>query len=188
MSSVRWVAVFSGQGGQRVEHARSVRDMLPMEARDGDVACNRVAQPTVVAWQVSAYMRFASQLPAPALVAGYSVGQIAACSAAGGFDAHDAIAIAASRARLMDEACPEPAGLAAVLGLDEHTLDTLCARTGAEIAIRNGPRHFVVGGPETCLRALIVQSVAQGATRAQSLPVTTPAHTRWLDPAVPRFA
>jgi [acyl-carrier-protein] S-malonyltransferase len=38
------------------------------------------------------------------------------------------------------------------------------------------------------LDALIEKSLALGATRAQALCVTTPAHTRWLDAAVPRFA
>jgi [acyl-carrier-protein] S-malonyltransferase len=188
MPSLRWVALFSGQGGQRVEHAQRVRDMLPVPARDGDVVRNRVAQPIVVAWQTFAYASVSAQLPPPSLVAGYSVGEIAACFAAGGFDAREAIDIAQTRAGIMDEAVPEPSGLAAILGLDESTVDALCARNGAAIAIRNGPRHFVVGGREPSLRSLIAQSHVEGATRACALPVSVPAHTPLLAAAVPRFA
>ena len=205
-SRVKWVALFSGQGNQRAEHVRRLRASLQGELADAwqralasiDIAAetlddrallrNRVAQPTLVAWQVSAYAAIANALPPPVLVAGYSVGEIAACSAAGGYDVRAAIELAATRARLMDEAIRGPSGLAAVLGLPESTVRSLCERTGTAIAIRNGPRHFVAGGPQAPLEALIAAAMEEGATRACALPVTTAAHTLWLAPAVPRFA
>jgi len=88
----------------------------------------------------------------------------------------------------MDEATDAPSGLAAVLGLDAGELAALCQRAGAAVAIRNGPRHFVVGGPTPALDALIEAALDAGATRACPLPVAVPAHTRWLESAVPRFA
>jgi len=198
---VRWIALFSGQGGQRTEHVRALPGRLPpglarewraalggSDVDDRTLMDNRVAQPTLAAWQVSAYAALAAALPAPALVAGYSVGEVAACSAAGGFDARAAIALAATRARLMDEAMPAPGGLAAVLGLSESALAAVCADAGAAIAIRNGSRHFVIGGPVAAVESAIATALAAGATRAQALPVGVPAHTRFLEAAVAPFA
>jgi len=202
---LRWVALFSGQGGQRAEPVAQMSATLPDELRDAwqraladagvavdhlddaTLARNRVAQPTLVALELAAFARIAASAP-PVLVAGYSVGEVAACAAAGGMTSVDAIDIAATRARLMDEAVSVPCALAAVLGLGERDVAALCVRTGVAIAIRNGTRHFVVGGPSTSLAAFIEQASAAGATRACALAVHTPAHTPWLASAVPRFA
>lgn len=197
---MRWVALFSGQGGQRIEHARQLPALLTPELKaawrdalagaqidEQSLTHNRIAQPTLVAWQVASFAALATTLPSPALVAGYSVGEIAACAAAGGYPAGDAIELAAARARLMDDAVPEPAGLAAVLGLDEPTLAKLCDDAGAAIAIRNGLRHFVIGGPVAALESVMAGALAAGAARAQRLPVATPAHTRFLSAAVAPF-
>ena len=203
---MRWVALFSGQGGQRSEHAHQLRTCLPDDLRgawqralasagvstdalDADTLMrNRVAQPTVVAWQVAAFARLAAVLRSPVLVAGYSVGEVAACAAAGGIAPADAIELSVARAQAMDEAVDLPSGLAAVLGLAENDLARLCQDYGAAIAIRNGPRHFVVGGSQRSLDALIAAAPEAGVTRACLLPVEVPAHTHWLAPSVPRFA
>lgn len=198
---MRWIALFSGQGGQRIEHARQLparaspqlldawRDALAGAPVDEDsLTRNRVAQPTLAAWQVASFATIAAELPPPVLIAGYSVGEIAAACAAGGYAAPDAIRLAAARARLMDEAMPVPAGLAAVLGLDERTLTSLCDGAGAAIAIRNGFRHFVIGGPASAVQSVVADAVTAGATRAQLLPVGTPAHTHFLGAAVAPFA
>ena len=202
---LRWVALFSGQGGQRAAHVADMSATLPADLRaawqralgsagasidhldDATLARNRVAQPTLVAFELAAFARLAASAP-PVLVAGYSVGEVAACAAAGGMAAVDAIDVAATRARLMDEAVSVPGALAAVLGLGERDVVALCARTGVAVAIRNGPRHFVVGGPSSSLADFIEQAPLCGATRACALSVHTPAHTPWLASAVPLFA
>jgi [acyl-carrier-protein] S-malonyltransferase len=56
------------------------------------------------------------------------------------------------------------------------------------VAIRNGIRHFIVGGPESALASFIAAALAAGAVRAHRLSVTTPAHTHWLAPASSMFA
>jgi [acyl-carrier-protein] S-malonyltransferase len=196
--TVRWVAIASGQGGQRrehVEHAarsslatawrRAAGDRAQDEAAAAD---NRVVQPSIVAWQLDTYAAVAAALPPPVLVAGYSVGEIAACAIAGAYAPADAVAIAGERALLMDAAAPYPCALGAILGLAQSAVDVLCTRHGAAIAIRNGARHFVVGGRREAVQALVEDAGLAGATRAHLLPVNTPAHTPLLCAAVAPFA
>jgi len=204
---VRWVALFSGQGGQRTDHIARMSAMLAPDLRaawnqaladagstverlddEAELTRNRVAQPTLCAWQLGAWRMLSAALPSPALVAGYSVGEIAAGGAAGGYAADEAVRLAALRAGLMDAAIDFPAGLAAVIGLAVHELEPLCAREGVAVAIRNGVRHFIVGGPEPALESFIAAALAAGAVRAHRLGVTTPAHTHWLAPASSAFA
>ena len=204
---MRWIALWSGQGGQRREHVERMPLLLPPDLRaaweqalanagcaverignEGELTRNSVAQPTLCAWQLGAWRMLTATLPPPVLVAGYSVGEIAACAAAGGYTDIDAIALAALRAEAMDAAVDSPGGLAAVVGLAAHELAPLCTREGVSMAIRNGVRHFIVGGPVPALASFIAAALAAGAVRAQRLPVTTPAHTHWLASASPAFA
>lgn len=203
---MRWVALFSGQGGQRPAHAHAMARTLAAPLRlaweaalaraeasiegldEAALGRNRVAQPTLAAWQVNAWADLAPQLPPPVLVAGYSVGELAACSAAGGYAGTTAIAISATRAALMDDAQDAPSGLAAVLGVAEGTVQMLAAEAGVAIAIRNAPRHFIVGGTNAALAAFMASATRAGAVRVQRLCVHTPAHTPALAAAVPRFA
>lgn len=204
--TVRWVAIASGQGGQRPEHAQRAaasalgdawrravggavggEEGAEMESIHA-IAANRVAQPTIAAWQLDAWSSLATRLPPPVLVAGYSVGEVAACAIAGAFAPADAIALAAERARLMDDAAPYPGALAAILGLQERDVVSLCEGRDAAIAIRNGPRHFIVGGRREDVERIVADALAAGAARAHALAVSTPAHTPWLAAAVPRFA
>ncbi|MFO1303428.1 MAG: acyltransferase domain-containing protein [Burkholderiales bacterium] len=195
--TVRWVAIASGQGGQRLEHMQRVaasplrtawRSAVGDDVPGETIAANRIAQPTIVAWQLDAWSSLAPRLPAPVLLAGYSVGEVAACAIAGAFAPADAIALAAARARLMDEAAPYPCALAAVLGLHERDVDALCRGRDATIAIRNGLRHFIVGGERREVERVVMEALTAGASRAHTLAVSTPAHTPMLAAAVPRFA
>lgn len=196
--SVRWVAIASGQGGQRLQHVERVasspfrdawrRAIGECQVDEAAVADNRIAQPTLVAWQLDAYAAVAASLPPPVLVAGYSVGEIAACSIAGALAHVDAIAVASKRARLMDAAAPFPCVLGAILGLPQRDVEAACARRGAAIAIRNASRHFIVGGARANVERVVADADAAGATRAHVLAVNTPAHTPVLASAVAPFA
>lgn len=206
MHELRWIALFSGQGGQRSAHAEALRAGLPADLRecweaalgaadarndaldDAILARNRVAQPTIVAWQAMTSARLAQGLPPPVVVAGYSVGELGASIAAGCLSPATAIGLAATRAAAMDAAATSPSGLVAVLGLERAPLTRLCVHHHAWIAIANGPRHFVVGGALASLAPLAAAAQGAGATRVQSLPVTVAAHTPLLVEAVAPFA
>lgn len=145
---------------------------------------NRIAQPLVVAASLAAWSVLAPRLPRPALVAGYSVGEISAAAVAGVFPLHETVAIAAHRAGLMSDAAAERGeqGLAVVSGLPEHALAALLAQTGCEPAIVL-PSGTVVGGLRDQLAALHAQAPAAGA-HTTPLPVNIASHTPLLQSAL----
>lgn len=205
---MRLIVLFSGQGSQTADHvarlpllacadlAAALRAALPAEFANADLAtlpadvltANRVAQPLLCAYQLALWQQLAPLVPAPLLVAGYSLGEMAAAAVAGLFPPAVAVAHCAARARLMDACLTEPAGLLAVLGLPDKLLQDLAAACGAAVAIRNGARHAVVGGSRPALLQLAERALASGATRVVPLAVGVPSHTPALRPAAAGLA
>jgi [acyl-carrier-protein] S-malonyltransferase len=151
------------------------------------VFTNAVAQPLVCAAEVATWAALREALPAPALVLGYSLGELAAYACAGALEPEDAARLAVLRARAMDAAAPPGAALLALRGLSLPRAEALAIEVGAEIAIVNGPDHVVAGGTAAALAALETRAPAAGAT-AVRIPVLVPAHTRLLGAAVAQFA
>ncbi|MEN5270891.1 malonate decarboxylase subunit epsilon [Stenotrophomonas sepilia] len=194
----------SGQGAQHAAMFDRVRD-LPAARHTLDVAStvlgrdvfsaaaaddrfdNAQAQPLLCAATLAQWQGLRDNVPTPTLVAGYSIGELAAHAIAGSFDATTCLALAAQRAQLMDGASPADAGLQAVLGLERHVLQPLCDLHGAHMAIANGQDHFIVGGTHASLLRLADAAQAQGAD-IRPLPVHVPAHTPLLAAAVAPFA
>jgi len=148
---------------------------------------NAQAQPLMCAATLAQWQALREALPTPLLVAGYSIGELAAHAIAGSIDTTDCLQLSAQRARLMDRASPPDAGLQAVLGLTRPPLQTLCAAHGVHIAIANGNDHFIVGGRTAGLRALAEEARKQHA-QIRVLPVQVPAHTPLLAEAAIAFA
>ena len=147
---------------------------------------NRHAQPLIVAATLAAWEGLRSLLPAPALVAGYSVGELAAYGVAGAIDCCDVIDLATARARLMDECAGRtPAqAMLAVSGVPVHgaLLDSL----PLSIAIETGDDSAIAG----CLHAdlLAIDScVRQAGGRVCRLPVEVASHTPWMESAAQSF-
>jgi len=194
----------SGQGAQHAAMFDRVRD-LPAARHTLDVAStvlgrdvfsaaaaddrfdNAQAQPLLCAATLAQWQGLRDNVPTPTLIAGYSIGELAAHAIAGSFDATTCLALAAQRAQLMDGASPADAGLQAVLGLERHVLQPLCDLHGAHMAIANGQDHFIVGGTHAALQRLAGAARAQGAD-IRPLPVHVPAHTPLLAAAVAPFA
>jgi [acyl-carrier-protein] S-malonyltransferase len=137
---------------------------------------------------LAAWQQIAAGLPAPACVAGYSVGELAAFCAAGVFEPPRALDLARRRALAMDRcAAQAPGGLLAVTGLPLESIDALCAETGVVVAIRNGPDSVVLGGPEAMLDAADRAATRRGA-RVTRLCVGVASHTPWMRAAADEFA
>jgi [acyl-carrier-protein] S-malonyltransferase len=148
---------------------------------------NRIAQPLICAVQLTAWSALRELLPAPRLFAGYSLGELAAYGCAGALTAEDTLRLAQRRAALMEEASPSEHGMLALRGLPRRIVEALSAAHGAQIAIDNGPAHFILGGTQVGLAALAGEALASGAEKAERLPIGVPSHTSWLAPAAAAF-
>jgi [acyl-carrier-protein] S-malonyltransferase len=150
---------------------------------------NEVAQALLTGVSLAAWAALAPRLPRPSMVAGYSVGELAACSAAGAFDAPTAVRLAAQRAELMDRSAGDdtPGGLLAVSGVHAAQLDELCARFGLAVAIRIGVDRGVIGGPLVALDAIAPALIARGGELTR-LRVRVASHTPAMAAAARAFA
>ena len=116
-------------------------------------------------------------------VAGHSVGEVTAASAAGILSETDAVTFVSARGRAMAAAAAiTPTGMSAVLGGDEAELLARLAELGLEPANFNGGGQIVVAGALDALAALKENPVA--GSRVIPLQVAGAFHTRYMEPAV----
>ena len=118
--------------------------------------------------------------PAPAMVAGHSVGEYAALVAAGVLDLPAALRLVSQRAELMAGA-DGSGGMAAVIGLDRETVqaivDGLSRPTELVVANDNAPGQVVISGVRDALEAAEEPLRAEGARRILHLPVSGAFHS-----------
>ena len=198
--------LFPGQGTQHAamlpwldgcEAARPVLARMAVvlgddwRARLDDAAwsqANAVAQVLLTGVSVAAWRALAPGLPRVVAVAGYSVGELASCVAAGLLEDDEALELAARRAAAMDACVPDgAAGLLALTDVSADDVAASCARWGLDVAIRTGERRCIVGGPRDALVAAAAALGAHGVT-ATLLNVRVPSHTTALRAAVPALA
>lgn len=144
---------------------------------------NHFSQPLLCLYQCMIWAELAPLLPRPALIAGYSLGEVTAYACAGAFQPEEAIRLAGTRARLMDAAGP-PARLLAVTGLSPTTAANL---PGAHLAIVIAHDHCVIGCLAERAESLAHDLKTAGAIDAHLLPVSVASHTPILDAAVAPF-
>jgi len=157
-------------------------------ADDAWASDNRVAQPLITGVSLAAWAALAPQLPSPGVVAGYSVGELAAGAAAGLYDAPAALRLAQQRADLMSRcAGAEPAGLLSVSGVGATSIEPLCVRFALTVAIRTGMDRCVLGGPRVSLAAITPELVACGG-ELTPLRVRVASHTPSMTSAAEAFA
>ncbi|WP_028215983.1 ACP S-malonyltransferase [Paraburkholderia oxyphila] len=128
--------------------------------------------------------------PAPAIVAGHSLGEYTALVAAGVLAFRDAVPLVRFRAQAMQSAVPVgEGGMAAVLGLDDDTVRAVCAEAAAESggvveAVNfNAPAQVVIAGHKGAVEKACEIAKGKGAKRALPLPVSAPFHSSLLKPA-----
>ena len=128
-------------------------------------------------------------LPAPAFVAGHSLGEYTALAAAGALDFATAVRLARERGRLMYEAgLLKPGSMAAVIGLDEAALMEVCTETGVWLANVNCPGQLVISGAVADLEKAMAKAKERGASRVLPLQVSGAFHTPLMQPAADGMA
>jgi [acyl-carrier-protein] S-malonyltransferase len=125
--------------------------------------------------------------PARAVVAGYSIGELAAWGCAGALDAGDTLRVAQRSAALIDAAAPRDCGLAAIVGLRRPTLESILVRQTLSLALVNDVDSFVIGGRRTAVEAACQEAAARGARHTVILKVAVPGHTPLLRKATEQF-
>ena len=149
---------------------------------------NAVAQPLVTGTSIAAWAALADRLPRVVAVAGYSVGELAACAAAGLLESGDALTLAVRRAAAMDACAADgAAGLLGLSNVDTEAVDAACARWSLQVAIRTGERRCIVGGPTQALAEAAAHLATLGASTTL-LGVRVASHTRAMRAAVPALA
>ena len=157
------------------------------EAAATDLFCDFSGQILCCTQSLAVWAGLGKARPARAVIAGYSVGELAAWGCAGALDGPSILRLAQRRAALMDKAAPSNGGLAAVVGLRRSTLEPILARHGVSIAIVDDVDSFVVGGPSVGLEAVCQEAASRGATHIVRLPVAVPSHTPLLREATEQF-
>jgi [acyl-carrier-protein] S-malonyltransferase len=115
---------------------------------------------------------------APRFVAGHSLGEYSALVAADALDFDAGVRLVDERARLTQQAADaNPGGMAAILGLDEDAVQTVCTETGVQISNVNAPGQIVVGGPVANIQAACTLAAERGARRAIRLDIGGAFHT-----------
>ena len=70
-----------------------------------------------------------------------------------------------------------PGGMAAIIGLDDFSLEHICAETGVELANINSDEQFVISGDKIAVVRAMDLASAQGAKKTLSLPVSGAFHS-----------
>ena len=160
-----------------------------LPAAGGDLFANRTAQPLVVAATLTMWEALRADAPPPALVAGYSIGELAAYGVAGALSAEQTLTLAHRRAQAMDDCLVDHPGqaLVAMSGVIVQQALALAARHDFVLSIETGDDSCITGGPAAKADAL-AQAVHAAGGRATRLPVTVASHTPYMVGAVHPFA
>jgi [acyl-carrier-protein] S-malonyltransferase len=151
----------------------------------------RYLQPLIVAVSLG-YLRHIQEKGIKAdFVLGHSLGEITALTAAGVIDSDSALAIAAERGKLMDEAALSCKGtMVAVLSMEYEAVGVLIDRAGLKnkvfIANDNAPQQVVVSGDSSACDALSAKVVQEGGT-TKKINVSGPWHSPYLNEAYEKF-
>jgi [acyl-carrier-protein] S-malonyltransferase len=205
--------VFPGQGSQAVGMLRAYAGLREVDAVVGEAhaalgaefvelldagpveALNLTVntQPAMVTAGYAAYRAWrALGGPAPAVVAGHSLGEYTALVAAGAISFRDCLPLVRYRAQCMQQAVPEGQGaMAAILNLDDDAVRAACAESAQGQVVQavnfNAPGQIVIAGHKEAVTRAMEACKAKGAKRALPLPVSAPFHSSLMQPAADRL-
>jgi [acyl-carrier-protein] S-malonyltransferase len=148
---------------------------------------NRAGQILCTLQALAAAAALGVDMPRGAIVAGYSVGEVAAWGVGGLLEATDTLDLVARRAEAMDAVTQAGDGLMFVRGLSRDDIDRLCEHYGAAVAIVNPGDAFVIGGGREALQAIAGAASSMHAARVVPLPVEVASHTARLVAASAAF-
>lgn len=208
--------VFPGQGAQHVGMAADIGGVSPLvdrrlaeasetlgfdlaalvaEGPEDRLNSTEVTQPALLAVSVGLHDAWLSLGgPAPSIVAGHSLGEYSALTAAGALEFPAAVRLVYERGKAMQAAAPAGEGrMAAILGLEDEAVAACCAAVAEGLGVAraanfNAPGQVVIAGAAAAVDAAIDACRQAGARRAVPLDVSVPSHCPLMAPAGDRLA
>jgi [acyl-carrier-protein] S-malonyltransferase len=122
----------------------------------------------------------------PNMVAGHSLGEFSSLVANKALSFEDGLRLVSKRALAMQAACEnQPSTMAAILGLDDDVVESLCAKVdGVVVAANyNCPGQLVISGAVPAVEKACELATEAGARRALILPVGGAFHSPLMEPA-----
>jgi len=159
---------------------------IMFEGSDEDLKQTKVTQPAIFLHSVVLASMLADNFK-PDMVAGHSLGEFSALTAAGAISFEDGLNLVYQRAMAMQKACEAmPSTMAAVLGLDDAKVEEICASIKDDIVVAanyNCPGQLVISGTVPGVTKACELLKAAGAKRALILPVGGAFHSPLMEPA-----
>ncbi len=198
--------VFPGQGAQFIGMGKDLYETNPQarelfdeanrilgfdivrimfEGTEEELKQTRVTQPAVFIHSVLSAKALGEEFK-PDMVAGHSLGEFSALTAAGALSFEDGLRLVHKRALAMQKACEErPSTMAAILGLADEKVEEICAGVeGVVVAANyNCPGQIVISGEVEAVDAACEQLKAAGAKRALRLNVGGAFHSPLMESA-----
>jgi [acyl-carrier-protein] S-malonyltransferase len=202
--------IFPGQGSQFTGMAKDLYDNNPIahqmmeraneilgfritdimfEGSADDLKQTKVTQPAVFLHSV--ILAKCSPDFKPDMVAGHSLGEFSALTAAGALDFEDGLRLVSIRAHAMQKACEaNPGTMAAILALPAETIEAICADVDGIVvpANYNCDGQIVISGAVDAVAEASERLKAAGAKRALILPVGGAFHSPLMQPAAEELA
>jgi [acyl-carrier-protein] S-malonyltransferase len=162
---------------------------LVFDASEDELVETEVQQPALVATSLAVLAGIRKRGIKPDFVVGHSVGEFAALAATGAMRVEEAIALVRERGLAMaDAAKRNPGSMAAILGLDDETVERICRRIlNVWPANYNCPGQIVVSGENPAVDEACEMATNEGARRAVKLRVSGAFHSPLVAKAADRL-
>jgi len=201
--------VFPGQGAQFVGMGKDLYEKHPVAKQffekaneilgfritdimfngtDEELKQTKVTQPAVYIHSVVKALCLGESFN-PDMVAGHSLGEFSALTAARCLSFEDGLKLVAARAKAMQAACEvKPGTMAAIISLSDEKVEDICKQVSKDNKLvvpanYNCPGQLVISGDEEAIKEACTLLKEAGAKRALVLPVSGAFHSPFMQPA-----